>query len=89
MSTSIPRGFQDCLDLPNRPLITLITNINRKVADTEKTKAAAVRSRSALIVSASNLSDTARQIMKNSSGTAKATTTLDTSEGPLLPPSFW
>jgi hypothetical protein len=89
MSTSISQGFQDYLDLPNRPLIALITNINRKVADREKTKATAVRSRSAFIVSASTLSETARQTMKNSRGTAKATTTLDTSEGPLLPPSFW
>jgi len=75
--------------LPSRALIALITNINRKVADREKTKAAAVRSRSAFIVSASSLSVTARQMMKNRSGTAKATTTLDTSEGPWLPPNFW
>jgi hypothetical protein len=88
MSTSISQGFQDYLDLPNRPLIALITNINRKVADRDKTKATAVRTRSALIVSARILSETARQIMKNSRGTAKATTALDTSEGPS-PPTFW
>jgi hypothetical protein len=88
MSTSISQGFHDYLDLPNRPLIALITNINRKVTDRDKTKATAVRRRSALIVSARILSETARQIMKNSRGTAKATTALETSEGPL-PPSFW
>jgi hypothetical protein len=87
MSVFIFEGFQDYSGLPNRPVITFTTSISTKVTDAAERKARAVRSHSALTVSAKILSKAASEIMKTSRGNRKAATTLDTMEGPLLFPN--